>query len=272
MMETAAAESPAAFPVQGWFAGATRPLFVHAHPDDESITTGGTLAGLTAQGIAAGVITCTRGEMGEVLPGEAEQQVRDQGLAAVREAELRRALSRLGVAWHCYLGASPAKDENSSAGRYEDSGMEWGANCRAVPSPASPAAAFTRQSPAFALRDLLLGVVAYGTDALISYDLGGGYGHPDHVLAHKLTRAVAEALELPFWVIVPVRTGDAASAARLEDASKPAEKYDVSPWLAVKTAALAEYETQLRVADGVITHVGGQTEPVASCETYRRIF
>ena len=72
--------------------GPERVLFVHAHPDDESISTGGTIATLVDRGAAVTVLTCTRGERGEVIPPELSHFEGSPDLVAIREDELRGAL------------------------------------------------------------------------------------------------------------------------------------------------------------------------------------
>ena len=105
-----------------------RVLFVHAHPDDETITTGATIATLVENGAAVTVLTLTRGERGEVIPVDLASLEGDlEALAAVREAELAQALSHLGVRDHRFLGNPDARWAGRTARRYVDSGMRWGA-------------------------------------------------------------------------------------------------------------------------------------------------
>src|SRR5215471_16041654 len=97
---------------------AQRLLLVHAHPDDESIGTGATMAKYAAEGRGVTLITCTGGEMGEILVPELEHLASDQDdrLAEHRRGELDRAMQALGVTDHRFLGGF---------GRYRDSGMKW---------------------------------------------------------------------------------------------------------------------------------------------------
>ncbi|MBE8146215.1 PIG-L family deacetylase [Brevibacterium casei] len=82
-----------------------RILFVHAHPDDETIATGGTIAALAAEGDQVTVLTATRGEGGEVIPPEMKALEGDRaGLASVRESEIAEAMRSLGVTDHRFLG------------------------------------------------------------------------------------------------------------------------------------------------------------------------
>ena len=87
-----------------------RVLFVHAHPDDETIATGGTLATLVDSGAVVTLVTCTRGERGEVIPADLQDALASQeALAALREAELRKAVGILGVTDHRFLGEENAR-------------------------------------------------------------------------------------------------------------------------------------------------------------------
>ncbi|GAA1966580.1 N-acetyl-1-D-myo-inositol-2-amino-2-deoxy-alpha-D -glucopyranoside deacetylase [Terrabacter lapilli] len=173
-----------------------RLLFVHAHPDDETLTCGIAMAHHVARGDEVHVLTCTLGEEGEVIPpGLAHLEGDpDDRLGPFRHGELTRALSRIGVVGHV-LGADP--DAGTDAGpdggggrlsRYRDSGMAG-----------SPAAA---RPEAFAAADLDVvgGLVAdvvreLRPDVVVTYDEHGGYGHPDHVQAHRATRRALQLLE-----------------------------------------------------------------------------
>lgn len=247
--------------VSEWFDGRARVLFVHAHPDDETIATGGTLAALAAEGREPLLITLTRGERGEVVAGPLQGLVAAHGLAVVRQNELKTALGMLGVERHAFLGVEPARAEGLSPTIYEDSGMSWAPDGRAVAAEDVGQDALTSVPAVESLNDLLAGAYLAGAQAVVSYDDGGGYGHPDHVLAHRLARAVAHALEIPFWQIVP---GEQAT-----------ELHDVTPWLDRKIAALRAYPTQLTVeADetgGEIVHVGGQRQPIDVIEGFERL-
>lgn len=243
-----------------WFDGCARVLFVHAHPDDESITTGGTLAALAAAGRDPSLVTLTRGERGEVVPGSFHEPQGSDRLAPHRESELRAALVALGVDRHAFLGMSPARAAGLDPRVYRDSGMQWAADGLAAASPDAGPEALTSADAVDPLSDLLAVADAWGAEAIVSYDALGGYRHPDHVLAHRLARAVARGLELPFWEIV-VQSAEAA----------PFEAHDVSPWLGRKLAALAAHATQLTVEGDDIVHVGGQRQPVDQVEAFRRV-
>ena len=257
-----------------WFAGRPRVLFVHAHPDDETITTGGTIAGLAEAGREPLLVTLTRGERGEVVPGPFAHLAGTDALAPHRQTELAAALAMLGLERHAFLGVPPARAEGFPPAIYEDSGMQWGADGRAIAAADASADALTRAPAVEALNDLLAAAFNAGAQAIVSYDDGGGYGHPDHVFAHRLARAVAQGLGLPFWEVL---TGDAAERA-IVDANaaegghaEALEIHDVEPWLPRKLAALRAHGTQLALDGGDIVHVGGQREAVSVREVFRRV-
>jgi LmbE family N-acetylglucosaminyl deacetylase len=129
-------------------------LAVHAHPDDETLTMGGTLARYAAEGVRTVVVTCTGGELG--LPGD-------------RGAELRAAADVLGVRRLVQLG-------------YLDSGMAG------APENWRPGA-FHSIETSQAANSLIEVLQAERPDVILTYDETGGYGHPDHVKAHRVTRA-----------------------------------------------------------------------------------
>lgn len=237
-----------------WFGGAQRVVFVHAHPDDETIATGGTIAALRAAGKPAGLVTLTRGERGEVTPGPFASLQGTPQLAPHREQELQAAMLMLGVEGHAFLGEPPARQPGLEPRVYEDSGMEWGDDGMAVSAAETGAEALTKAPAAELINDLLYGVLTLECDAIVSYNDEGGYGHPDHVLAHRAARAVAAAIDVPFWEI---------------SRDEAAEAYDVTESLDRKIGALRMHGTQLTVIDDeTIEHVGGQREPIASVERF----
>ncbi len=161
---------------------------VHAHPDDETLATGALLAAFARAGRPTAVVTCTRGERGEVI-GPALKHLEGDGpaLAAHRETELAAALAALGVREHTFLDRVPLPSDEAPV-RYEDSGMAWVGGATAGVGDDVPARAFitvpldeAAQRLARVLRRLAPAVVA-------TYEPGGGYGHPDHVAAHEVTR------------------------------------------------------------------------------------
>lgn len=160
---------------------ARRLALVHAHPDDESLWTGGTIARYAAEGAEVMVITCTLGEEGEIIPDELLQlraQEADQ-LGGYRIGELRAALTELGVTRHAFLGGP---------GRWRDSGM--------VGDPANDRPRAFIKGSIDEQATVLAGLLAeFRPQVLVSYDSFGGYGHPDHIRAHEIT--VRAARQVP---------------------------------------------------------------------------
>lgn len=254
-----------------WFDGVPRVMFVHAHPDDETITTGGTLAALAEAGLEPLLVTLTRGERGEVTEGPFSHLQGTDGLAVHRQTELGGALAMLGVARHAFLGVEPARAEGLRPTIYEDSGMSWGDDGRATAAEDASNDALTRVPAVEALNDLLTAAGAAAAGAIVSYDDAGGYGHPDHVCAHRLARAVAQGLGIPFWAIASHNDSAVTppgAAAEREDA---VDIHDVTPWLDRKVAALRAHGTQLTVDGDEIVHVGGQRQPIDRVEVFRRL-
>ncbi|ASR04242.1 N-acetyl-1-D-myo-inositol-2-amino-2-deoxy-alpha-D-glucopyranoside deacetylase [Gordonia rubripertincta] len=165
-----------------------RLLLVHAHPDDETIMTGGTIARYLAEGVDVRVVTFTLGEEGEVIGDEYAQLVADGGadqLGGYRIAELTRALAALSPA----DGPTLTPRFLGGAGRWRDSGMAG------APSANHPRALVQApfDEPVGVLLDLLLD---FAPQVVVSYDASGTYGHPDHKLVHEVTAAaVARARE-----------------------------------------------------------------------------
>lgn len=172
-----------------------RLLFVHAHPDDETINNGATIAHYTARGAEVTVLTCTLGEEGEVIGDRWARLAVDEAdqLGGYRIGELTAALGELGVGQPRFLGG---------AGRWRDSGM---------------AGTPERRRPRFADADLdeaagqLADVIAeLRPHVVVTYDPNGGYGHPDHIQAHRVTtaalRAAAERWAVPkfYWTVLAV--------------------------------------------------------------------
>ncbi|GAA2050521.1 MULTISPECIES: N-acetyl-1-D-myo-inositol-2-amino-2-deoxy-alpha-D-glucopyranoside deacetylase [Streptomyces] len=155
-----------------------RLLLVHAHPDDESIGNGVTMAAAVAAGARVTLVTCTLGEEGEVIPpGQAHLAAdREDALGPYRERELTAAMRALGVRDHRLLGG---------AGRWRDSGMMGLATNRA-PN------AFWGADPDLAGRQLADIIEDVRPHVLITYDPQGGYGHPDHIQAHRVALRGAE--------------------------------------------------------------------------------
>ncbi|WP_263731704.1 PIG-L family deacetylase [Cellulomonas sp. SG140] len=191
---------------------------VHAHPDDETLSTGALLAAFADAGRPVTVVTATRGERGEVIGHRlAHLQGDGPALAAHRETELAAALTALGVADHAFVDRlAPA-----SSGRYEDSGMVWTGSARAGLGAEVPAGAFVGVPVDEAAERLARLLRRRRPDVVATYDPEGGYGHPDHVRAHQVTMRALELTTGPAWSPVVLwrragRTETAAAAAALE--------------------------------------------------------
>ncbi len=143
-------------------------LSFHAHPDDESISMGGTLASVAAAGTPVTVVTATRGEAGEIHNRQDADEVRDR-LGEIRTAELISALKVLGVGEPVFLG-------------YRDSGM--------MGTPENQHSdAFWRADFFEAVGRLVRIVREHRPEVVTSYDPFGGYGHPDHIQVHRIGTA-----------------------------------------------------------------------------------
>ncbi|MFD7873111.1 N-acetyl-1-D-myo-inositol-2-amino-2-deoxy-alpha-D-glucopyranoside deacetylase [Streptomyces sp. NPDC059766] len=150
-------------------------LLVHAHPDDESINNGATMARYTAEGARVTLVTCTLGELGEVIPPELAHLSGD-ALGEHRLGELAAAMSELGVTDFRQLGGP---------GRYRDSGM------MGLPDNDDPAC-FWQADVDEAAAHLLDVILEVRPQVLVTYDADGGYGHPDHIQAHRVAVRAAE--------------------------------------------------------------------------------
>ena len=158
-----------------------RILLVHAHPDDETINNGATMALYASLGADVTLVTCTRGEEGEVLvPGLSHLASSHQDLlGAHREIELANAMKALGITDYRFLG------------HYRDSGM-MGTDQNNRPD------VFWQADLDSAARELVNIIEEVKPHVLITYDEIGGYGHPDHIQAH---RVAMRASELATWQI-----------------------------------------------------------------------
>ena len=161
-------------------------LFVHAHPDDETLTTGVAMGHYARAGYPVHLLTCTLGEEGEVIPPELVEldAAHDDRLGAHRREELRAAMEVLGVQ-HEVLGECPA---DGILSRYRDSGMAG------TPSAANPAA-FVNADLDEAAALVAAVVRRVRPAAVVTYDRHGGYGHPDHIQTHRVTCAALASLD-----------------------------------------------------------------------------
>jgi N-acetyl-1-D-myo-inositol-2-amino-2-deoxy-alpha-D-glucopyranoside deacetylase len=171
---------------------AQRLLLVHAHPDDESINNGATMAMYAEQGRGVTLVTCTLGEEGEVLVPELAHLAADKedGLGTHRISELEAAMSELGVTDHRILGG---------AGRYRDSGMDWDETGHAKPKETVRDDTFWRADLTEAATLLVEIIREVRPQVLVTYDEFGNYGHPDHIQAHRVAMYGAQLAAVPSY-------------------------------------------------------------------------
>jgi N-acetyl-1-D-myo-inositol-2-amino-2-deoxy-alpha-D-glucopyranoside deacetylase len=189
-----------------------RLLLVHAHPDDESIGTGATMAKYAAEGAGVTLVTCTLGELGEVIPPELAHLAWDAGggLGRHRIAELAAACHALGVADHRFL---------SGAGRWRDSGM-MGTASNDWPG------SFWQADVDDAARALLAVITDVRPQVLVTYDDNGFYGHPDHIQAHRVAwRAfeMADGLVSKFYATAVPKSVLAEAMALMDESTGSSE-------------------------------------------------
>lgn len=173
-------------------AAARRMLLVHAHPDDESIGNGVTMAKYVSEGAHVTLVTCTLGEEGEVLVPDLTHLAsdREDELGRHRIGELKAAMTELGVTDHRFLGG---------AGRYRDSGMIYGANGEVLPPTELKPGAFWTADLREAADELVAVIREVRPQVLITYDEYGGYGHPDHIQAHRVATYGAALAAAPSY-------------------------------------------------------------------------
>jgi N-acetyl-1-D-myo-inositol-2-amino-2-deoxy-alpha-D-glucopyranoside deacetylase len=228
-------------------------LLVHAHPDDESISTGATMARYAAQGRGVTLVTCTRGEQGEIVPARLQHLGTGRALGDRRVSELGSAMLELGVSDHRFLGD------------YEDSGMigtRENQNRRC----------FWRADVDTAVQRLLEVMREVRPQAVVTYNESGGYGHPDHIQAHRVAVGAFEAAlgtgyaaERLYYVCLrhpgskrdevdaynaAGRPGGFVDPPGLDDPygdSTVTTVVDGSAYLVAKLAAIGAHETQLTV-------------------------
>lgn len=172
-----------------------RVLLVHAHPDDETINNGATMAMYAALGASVTLVTCTRGEEGEVLIPELSHLAASatDSLGQHRVTELALAMKELGVTDHRFLG--------DGTKLYRDSGMMG-------TEPNNRPDVFW-QADLEEAADLLVQVIdEVKPHVLITYDEFGGYGHPDHIQAHRVAMRASEKSDwdIPkiYWNVMPI--------------------------------------------------------------------
>lgn len=210
-----------------------RLLLVHAHPDDESIGQGATMAKYAAEGRGVTLVTCTAGEMGEILVPELTHLAADQddGLGLHRRGELEAAMRALGVTDHRFLGGF---------GTYRDSGMKWHDDGHAVAADDIHDNAFWNADLTEAANHLVSVIREVRPQVLVTYDEFGGYGHPDHIQAHRVAMYAAQL---------------AAAASYRRDLGEP---WDIAKiyWSAIAESRIREGLRALRAAGDTTTFEG----------------
>jgi N-acetyl-1-D-myo-inositol-2-amino-2-deoxy-alpha-D-glucopyranoside deacetylase len=168
-----------------------RLLLVHAHPDDETINNGVTMAKYAVEGVHVTLVTCTRGEEGEVLVESLKNLAsdKDDKLGDHREIELKDAMIELGISDFRFLG-SPNK-------KWRDSGM--------IGAPQNERNdVFWQSDLDEAANELVKVILEIKPQVMITYDEFGGYGHPDHIKAHQVAMRAAEISANQGWQITKI--------------------------------------------------------------------
>lgn len=266
-----------------------RLLLVHAHPDDETIGSGATMAKYVAEGAHVTLVTCTLGEEGEIIGDDHAHRAahREDSLGEHREVELANAMARLGVTDHRLLGG---------AGRYRDSGMVGTADN-------DDPGCFWRADLLTAATDLVEVIREVRPQVLITYDDFGGYGHPDHIQAHRVAHYavtlaasstfrpdLGDGWDVPkiYWIAFPksvIRAGIQAMQAAGETEGFAAMDPDDLPfacddelitttisaedYVEMKLAAMREHATQISVEDGFFALSNNLGSRAMGVEYYR---
>ena len=171
-------------------------MTVHAHPDDETIGTGGTMATSVRAGRRVVLVTCTRGEMGEIVVPDMDTPDNHRRLGEIRAAELERAMDALGVTEWENLGYRDS-DMMGRVGNL-DARCFWQANLDE------------------AIGRLVFLVRTYQPDVMTTYNDFGGYGHPDHIRTHLVAVGAFARAGDPAWYpeqVAPEHGGTGAPAA-----------------------------------------------------------
>ncbi len=201
---------------------------MHAHPDDESIGTGATMAKYAAQGARVTLVTCTLGELGEVIPPALAHlaAAKEDRLGEYRIGELAAACDLLGVTDHRFLGGP---------GRWRDSGM-MGTDDNTDPR------CFWQADVDEAAAALLDVIREVRPQVLVTYDANGFYGHPDHIQAHRVA-----------WRAFELAQAEGPAVARFyataaPDSAQVTTEIDATAYLERKLAALRAHATQIAVS------------------------
>ncbi|MEW2546100.1 N-acetyl-1-D-myo-inositol-2-amino-2-deoxy-alpha-D-glucopyranoside deacetylase [Streptomyces sp. NPDC047002] len=267
-----------------------RLLLVHAHPDDETINNGATMAKYAAEGASVTLVTCTLGEEGEVIPPELAHLAadRDDTLGTHRIGELADAMKALGVTDHRFLGGP---------GRFRDSGM------MGLPTN-DREGAFWHTDVEAAAPYLVEIVRSVRPQVLVTYDPHGGYGHPDHIQAHRVAmRAVdlaadpgyraglgpAHTVAKVYWNRVPRSAAEEgfarlrASGAQFPGVADVADlpgvvaddvvtaAIDGGPYAEHKTAAMRAHATQIAVDGPFFALSNDLGQPLFATEYYELV-
>jgi N-acetyl-1-D-myo-inositol-2-amino-2-deoxy-alpha-D-glucopyranoside deacetylase len=272
-------------------------LLVHAHPDDETIGQGATMARYVAEGVGVTLVTCTGGEMGEVLVPELEHMAadKDDTLADQRKIELDNAMKALGVTDHRYLGGFK---------RYRDSGMKWHPDGHAVPADDVHENAFWNADLTEAASHLVEIIREVRPQVMLTYDEFGGYGHPDHIQAHRVATYAAALAAVPsyrrdlgeahdiakiYWGAMSAdrvrqglrdlrAAGDTTSFEGMDPENLPAfmveddalaAKVEADDYAAAKTEALKAHRTQIAVDGPFFALSNNQGNEIWGTEFYR---
>ncbi|MEU4997298.1 N-acetyl-1-D-myo-inositol-2-amino-2-deoxy-alpha-D-glucopyranoside deacetylase [Streptomyces sp. NPDC021622] len=271
---------------------ARRLLLVHAHPDDESINNGATMAKYAAEGAHVTLVTCTLGEEGEVIPPELAHLApdREDSLGAQRIGELAAAMKEVGVTDHRFLGGT---------GRYRDSGM------MGVEQNHRPGAFWSADLDAAAAH-LVEVIREVRPQVLVTYDPDGGYGHPDHIQAHRVAmraaglagedafrsdlgephtigkiywnRAPRSVVEERFrWMADALRHSPFTDAAVVADVpgvtddERITTEIDGTAFRQAKAAAMRAHATQIEVQGPLFVLSNGLAQPIFDVEYYELV-
>ncbi len=268
-----------------------RLLLVHAHPDDETIGSGATMAKYAASGAHVTLVTCTLGDEGEILIPELAHLAadREDKLADHRFTELRDAMKALGVSDWRILGGAHA---------YRDSGM------MGTPPNARPDV-FWNADLLDAAKHLVAIIRETHPQVLITYDYFGGYGHPDHIQAHRVAMYAAVLAAAPsfapdlgapwdiakiYWTAFPIsvmRAGIEMLKASGDESAFTAQDPDEIPFACPdeyvttvidgsdfadhKMAAMRAHATQISTEDGFFALSNNLGSQVMGTEYFRLV-
>lgn len=274
-----------------------RVLFVHAHPGDETLATGATIATLTRAGAEVTVLTCTRGELAEAIPTDGEAipaeltRLSGSRLGEHRVTELDEALAALGVGGHLLLGESGARWSDREPRRYRDSGRQG--EPLGAPDPADRES-LTAADVGEVAADIAAVVMRVRPDVVVSYAPDGGNGHPDHIRVHEATRNATEVLRVPFYLIDgrPAPRGGVVGSrvsggqvlrsrvllsrvvgSRVSGGQVSGGRVSVDPLpvLDAKRRALAAHATRVTLDGDWFSLSSGEPRPVAAIESFTRL-